>query len=367
VVAGADVRRDYLDRFRQDHGGDPFVTKDWQEILGRGDVDAVAVCVPDFLHEEVVVAALEAGKHVFQEKPMALTIEGCDRILQAWRQSGKRLMVGHNMRYMTWVRTMKDVIRRGQIGEPQGAWCHHYVGTGGDWYFHDWHALRKNTTSLLLQKACHDFDVMQWLLSQWPQTVSAFGARQYFGGDRDPALTCSACPDQGRCPEFQTGSREQCVFRQTVDVEDHAVVNLVYDQGALGSYTQNHFLPHHRYSRDHVVIGTEGVVWNSPGEDRVYVDTRRSWRGKWLEYSNQVYEMKPVRGGHGGADPEICQAFVNHVLDGEELVATPPAARMAVAAGCQATRSIRGEGPLGRAGEPVEIPPLPSAFQEARP
>ena len=367
VVAGADTNESYRETFRTEHGGNPFVTSDWQELLVREDLDAVAVCAPDFLHEEMVVAALEAGKHVFQEKPMAITIEGCDRTLQVWERSGKRLMVGHNMRYMTWVRTMKDIIQRGLIGEPQGAWCHHYVGTGGDWYFHDWHALRQNATSLLLQKACHDFDVMQWLLGQWPQKVSAFGAQQFFGGDRDNALTCSVCPDRDRCPEFQASSRDQCVFRQAVDVEDHYVVNLIYDQGALGSYTQNHFMPHHRYSRDHVIMGPEGVVWNAPGEDRVHLDTRRSWQGKWSEYSNQVFEMKPVRGGHGGADPEITEAFVNHVLEGQELVATPPAARMAVAAGCLAARSARGEGPDQKAGEPLEVPPLPAALADARP
>src|SRR5690349_11546349 len=100
VVAGADMRIEYLEKFRADNGSDPFITTDYGEMLARSDVDAVAVCSPDFCHEEHAVAVLESGKHLFLEKPMALTTAGCDRILNAWRASGKRMMIGFNMRYM---------------------------------------------------------------------------------------------------------------------------------------------------------------------------------------------------------------------------------------------------------------------------
>src|SRR5512137_1537627 len=98
VVAGADVNQTFLDNFRDQHGGNPFITTDYRELLARPDVDAVAVTSPDYCHEEHAVAALEAGKHVFCEKPMAITIEGCDRILTTWKRIGTHLMVGFNMR-----------------------------------------------------------------------------------------------------------------------------------------------------------------------------------------------------------------------------------------------------------------------------
>ncbi len=59
------------------------MTDDYRVLLAREDIEAVFVCSPDFLHEEHAVAALEAGKDVYLEKPMAITIEGCDRILRA--------------------------------------------------------------------------------------------------------------------------------------------------------------------------------------------------------------------------------------------------------------------------------------------
>ncbi|MFD2348458.1 Gfo/Idh/MocA family oxidoreductase [Nonomuraea ferruginea] len=67
------------------------------------------------------------------------------------------------MRHMGVVRLMRDIIRRGDIGEPKTVWVRHFVGYGGDYYFKDWHADRTRTTGLLLQKAAHDLDVVHWL------------------------------------------------------------------------------------------------------------------------------------------------------------------------------------------------------------
>jgi predicted dehydrogenase len=76
VVAGADVNEEFLADFRSENGDKPFISTDYREMLARDDVDAVAVTSPDYCHEEHAVAALEAGKHVFCEKPLAITIEG---------------------------------------------------------------------------------------------------------------------------------------------------------------------------------------------------------------------------------------------------------------------------------------------------
>ena len=83
LVAGADVKPEALENFKKEVGEDVFTTDDYRELLKRDDIDAVFVTSPDFLHEEQALAALEAGKAVYLEKPMAITIEGCDRLLEA--------------------------------------------------------------------------------------------------------------------------------------------------------------------------------------------------------------------------------------------------------------------------------------------
>ena len=80
-------------------------------------------------------ALLEAGVAVYLEKPIAITIEGSDRVLETAYRTKTPLYVGHNMRHMNVVREMRDIIRSGRIGEVKTIWCRHFVGTGGDFYF----------------------------------------------------------------------------------------------------------------------------------------------------------------------------------------------------------------------------------------
>jgi len=91
-------------------------------------------------------------------------------------------------------------------------------------------------------------------------------------------------------------------------------------------------------------------------EMKVWVKTRRS--NTYRELADRTYEVKPARGGHGGADPVICKDFVEMCLDGVEPLATPVAGRMSVAAGVSAAYSLR------HGGVPIDVPPLPEGLRE---
>jgi predicted dehydrogenase len=348
VVGGADVNPAYLEDFRQRMGGGVFVTDDYRRLVEREDVDAIAVTSPDFTHEAYACAALEAGKHVFCEKPLAISTEGCDRILRAWKASGKRLMVGFNMRYMNIFRVMKEIIDSGTIGEIKAVWCRHFVGYGGTFYYHDWHANRRGSNSLLLQKGSHDLDMIHWLTGRNTRRVAAFGSLDFFGGDRPNDLTCPECPDKRTCFEYDTTTRNQCCFRQEVDIEDNNVMIMELEGGIKASYLQCHFTPD--YHRNYTLIGTEGRLENSEPEGKVWVWMRRA-KG-WKELADRESRIRPAVGGHGGADPVICQDFIDMVLDGIEPLATPEAGRWSVAAGCAGAESMRNGGKL------VEVPDI---------
>jgi predicted dehydrogenase len=350
VVGGADINEQHLKRFQETVNPAAFVSTDYRRLLEQPDIDAIAVTSPDFTHEEYAVAALEAGKHVFCEKPLAITTAGCDRILNAWHNSGKKLMVGFNMRYMNIFRVMKEVADSGVIGEIKAVWVRHFVGMGGDFYYHDWHATRKNATSLLLQKGSHDIDMIHWISGHYAKRVSAFGSLDFFGGDKPNDLTCPACPEKETCTEALFGTRTQCAFRQEVDVEDNNMVIMELDNGIKAAYLQCHFTPD--YHRNYTFIGTEGRLENSEPDMKVWVKTRRS--NSYRELADRTYDIKKAVGGHGGADPVICADFLDMVLEDKKPIATPLAGRMSVAAGCAAAESLR------NGGQPVEIPPPPA-------
>ena len=152
VVAGADTNEQFLANFKEKVNAEAFVTTDYRRLLERDDIDAVAVTVPDFLHEEIACAALEAGKHVFCEKPMAITVEGCDRMLETARASQEALRRPQHALHGSLPHHEGDRGRRSDRRD-QGGVVRHFVGLGGHFYFHDWHARRDRANTLSCRKA----------------------------------------------------------------------------------------------------------------------------------------------------------------------------------------------------------------------
>ncbi len=361
VVAAADPSDGALGWFSKNVNDKADLVKDYRQLLDRADIDAIAVLSPDFTHEQYVCDAFAAGKHVFTEKPLALSIEGCDRMLRAWVNSGRKFMVGFNMRYMNSMRVMKDAVDSGMIGEVKAVWVRHFVGHGGEWYFHDWHATRNNVNSLLLQKASHDIDIIHWITGRYGKRVSAFGGMDYYGGTKSNDLRCSSCADRHTCVEFYEGERpsdnkmNQCAFRQEIDVEDNSMLMMEMEGGIKASYMQCHFSPD--YDRNYTFIGTEGRIENLDTHKKIIVRMRNRSR-RWKNLADSSIDVKPAQGGHGGADPQICRDFVDMILLDKPPIATPLAGRMSVAVGCAATESLR------NGNRPVDIPALPEDIKD---
>lgn len=307
---------------------------DYRELLANKDIDIVFIMSPDFCHEEQVVAALEAGKAVYLEKPMAITLEGCDRILRTAYRTKSKLFIGHNMRYFPVILKMKEVIDSGIIGDIQCGWCRHFVNYGGDAYFHDWHSEQKNTCGLLLQKGAHDIDVMHWLMGSVTRRVVGMGMLSIYDKcARRPADEpgCAAW-DENNFPPLEVKG-----FSPEIDVEDHNMVMMQLDNGAQATYMQCHYTPD--AERNYTFIGTKGRVENigDSGDCQVHVWTRRGPRST----PDIVYNLKPVSGGHGGADAPIVMNFLDFVTKNAPTNANPVGARDAVAVGVLGHYSMR--------------------------
>ncbi|MDN4614603.1 Gfo/Idh/MocA family oxidoreductase [Leifsonia sp. F6_8S_P_1B] len=324
-----------------------LVTANLAELLGSG-VDAVMVLTPDHQHAAVAIPALEAGVAVFCEKPLAISLDDCDRILEAARRTGSRLYVGHNMRHMPVVTLMRRLVEEGRIGRVKAVWCRHFVGNGGDYYFKDWHADRSKSVGLLLQKGAHDLDVIHWLAGGYARGVQAIGALSVYGDiddrrDRSGERVGDWFSFDNWPPTAQMG------LNPVVDVEDISQVNLVLDNGVLASYEQCHFTPD--YWRNYTVIGTEGRLENMGDTAGSEV---RLWNRRHgsAAPADETFLVEEGVGGHGGADARLVAEFVRFARDGGPTLTSPVAARQAVAAGLVATASIRGDGRL------LPVPPL---------
>ena len=148
---------------------------DYQALLDDERVDLVAVCVPVTLHAEVAAAALSAGKHVFIEKPLALTLDDCDRLVEQAslaESSGIRSVVGFNLRSHRLLRQAKEVIRSGALGEIEllrTLWTADWSGTARP----TWHALRSQGGGALLEIGAHQADLWRWLLKSEVESIHA--------------------------------------------------------------------------------------------------------------------------------------------------------------------------------------------------
>lgn len=323
VTAVCDINEDMLDDFRDNVSSDVFFTKDYKELLERDDVDAVVILTEDHKHHEHTVASLKAGKHVYLEKPIAITIEDSDEILRVWKESGKKLMMGFNMRYMPMYQTMKKYIDEGFIGDVKAVWVRHFVGRGGSYYYQDWHKNSKYTTSLLLQKGSHDIDVIHYLAGSYTKKVAAFGGLDFYNDPKN-------LEDDG------LDSWEE--YKDTpIDVEDNNVLIMELENGVKASYLQCHFTPD--YHRNYVVIGTKGRMENSEPDQTITIKSRNT--NSLHDKSDIVIHMKDQGGDHFGGDKLIVEGFLDYVLLDKKPKATPLDGRMSVAVGVEATKAIR--------------------------
>ncbi|GAB3187033.1 Gfo/Idh/MocA family protein [Nesterenkonia suensis] len=311
-----------------------------EELLASG-VDAVLVTTPDWTHEEITVTCLRQGVPVFVDKPLAITAEGCDRVLEVARDTGTKVFVGHNMRHMPVVTAMRRLIADGEIGEVQAVWCRHFVGHGGDYYFKDWHADRRNTTGLLLQKGAHDIDVIHWLAGGRTERVNAMGALAIYGGIQSRGGQGEKLLGEWFDPT-QWPPAEQTGLNDVVDVEDISMVHMQLDNGVLASYQQCHFTPD--YWRNYTVIGTHGRLENFGDSEGAVIKVWNSGRSGYRLDADREVTVESESGGHGGADPRLIAEFLAFIGRGAPTQTSPVAARDAVATGCAATQSLRGGG-----------------------
>lgn len=334
-------------------GSEARFSTDADTLINDESLDAIMVLSPDWLHAEHATAAMRAGRNIFLEKPMAITIADCDRILAAAHETGRKLYVGHNMRHMDWILKMKQLIDEGAIGQVQTAWERHFISYGGDAYFKDWHAERRYTTGLLLQKTAHDLDVMHWLCGGFTRRVHAMGRLSVY----------NRVPGQGpRVDEpwekrWNSNNWPPLASRNlnpVIDVEDLSMLHAELDNGVLLAYQQCHYSPDDQ--RNYTFIGDAGRLESTKDAKGRWVI--RVWNRRNDVFNpdgDQQFVLEPLSGGHGGADPVMIREFVAYLRDESQPSCKPIDARMAVAAGYQATRSLR-EG-----GVPMEVPPVNEA------
>jgi predicted dehydrogenase len=279
---------------------------------------------------------MELGCDVMTEKPMTIDAEKCQRIIDVQRQTGRKCTVTFNYRYSPPRTQVKDLLMSGVIGDVLSMDFHWLLDTrhGAD-YYRRWHRNKANSGGLMVHKATHHFDLVNWWLSTLPTSVFASGRRSFYTpqtADRY-GLTrrgerCYGCPESPHCPFFldiSAGSlramyldnehydgyyRDRCVFSPMIDIEDNMNVIVNYASGAKLSYSLNSFMPWEGYMV--TFNGTRGRLEHKC-QETVYVSGDGSIPGALKPEGTTIniyphfksayaVEIWEAIGGHGGGD-----------------------------------------------------------------
>jgi predicted dehydrogenase len=197
AVAGCDLDESAIADVRRD-APDLFFTTSYDEMLSREDVDIVGVYTPDPVHGRHIAAAFEAGKDVICTKPVVNSVADAKDVLDAYRRTGRRLLVGQSTRFFESFRRQRAAYDAGQVGEVEFIDAHYMHRM--DWYYAraPWAA---NSTDWVYLGLSHPLDLLRWYLGPI-ETVSAVGTRSQLARDHGCAsfdiYTVNAVSTDGR-------------------------------------------------------------------------------------------------------------------------------------------------------------------------
>ncbi|GMA63279.1 Gfo/Idh/MocA family oxidoreductase [Alicyclobacillus fastidiosus] len=241
LVALCDANLGRLEYARAVLGQHIPIFTDFDQMMNAIECDTVIVTTKDATHHEFILKALQYGRDVITEKPMTIDDEKVRAILQAERETGKRVRVSFNYRYAPYKTKVKELLMQGIVGQVHSVEFRWYLDTvhGAD-YFRRWHRQKRNSGGLLVHKATHHFDLINWWLGEEPIDVFAVGSRQFYRSERKPGHSerCRTCELGHSCEFYLDVSegeyrslyldheahdgyyRDQCVFSDDTDIED---------------------------------------------------------------------------------------------------------------------------------------------------
>jgi len=322
-------------------------------LLSETRPQTVFVCSKDSTHHDYIIRALRAGCDVITEKPMTIDAAKCRAILEAQRETGRRVRVAFNYRWAPFRTKVKELVAAGTIGRVRSVNLEYLLDTnhGAD-YFRRWHSSAAESGTLLVHKSTHHFDLVNWWLDAIPVQVFAYGDLVFYGkqnaearGDtrltRYPRYTGEPAAandpfrldlDESevfrrlyRAAEAESGYlRDRNVFREGIDIPDQMSLNVRYRTGELLTYSLVCYSPREGMRvclngdrgriEYHEFIGTHMNRGVRPKDFKLDEKPGAAADGEWIRVfphfqPDYLVPLPPAAGAHGGADAILCRHF----------------------------------------------------------
>jgi predicted dehydrogenase len=330
----------------------------FERMIAENRVDVVIVTSMDRTHHDYINRAMNAGCNVITEKPMTVDVEKAKLILAAIEKTEKSLRVTFNYRYSPRNSAVKDLIMKGAVGEVKSVHFEWLLDTkhGAD-YFRRWHRDKRNSGGLMVHKATHHFDLVNWWLDSSPAVVFGLGGLVFYGRENaeargverfydratghpnaagDPfALDLSKDPQLKEMyldAEAEDGyRRDESVFGHYISIEDDMAVLVRYKNGATMSYHLTAYSPWEGYrvmfngtkGRLELEVIEQPYVSGAVGEARDPEDVSRIigeplrilLRPHWGKPERISVDQKSMEGHGGGDERMLYDIFVGDKAD----------------------------------------------------
>ncbi|MCQ2398119.1 MAG: Gfo/Idh/MocA family oxidoreductase [Sphaerochaetaceae bacterium] len=339
------TRMDYTNRALAELGYrilPTYLPHDFEKMISEQKADIVIVTSVDRTHDDYICRAMEAGCDVITEKPLTIDERKAQRIIDCQKKTGRHIRVCFNYRYAPYHTKVRELIRDGVIGTPTSVhfeWllnCEH----GAD-YYRRWHRNKYNSGGLLVHKATHHFDLVNFWLNTEPETVFAFGDLKFYGqaaaerrgvenfyyrchgsslAKNDPfAIDMESKPQlKGLYLDAEKDSgyiRDRSVFSDDISIEDTMNVLVRYKNGVQMSYSLASYMPWEGFNV--AFNGTSGRI-EYKAVEKTYINAAgdKSQEGaqkfhliKVFPMFSEPYEVpvNVLEGGHGGGDPVMLE------------------------------------------------------------
>jgi predicted dehydrogenase len=348
VVAIADPREDRLQTAGLRHSVPPqHLYETWEQLLRQEkELDAIIIATPDALHLEPALAAIRHGVSILLEKPICPTEPEIRRLLAAARRKRADVTVAHVLRYTAFFARIKELLDRGVIGQLQTV---RHTEQVGYWHFAhsyvrgNWRRVEESSP-MILAKACHDFDILQWLIGAPCVELNSYGRLGHFSVDHAPEGSTERC-DQGcrverSCPysaqriyleklppgdhwphkvltldtspeglakALHEGPYGRCVYRCDNDVADHQVVSMRFSNGVDATMTVSGFTREN--TRTIHLMGSHGEIVGDFTANEITVTDFRIDDVRTSQLNVHIDQL------HGGGDDGIMADFIGRVQD----------------------------------------------------
>jgi len=289
----------------------PQTFSDYRELLAIPDIEWVMIGSKNYLHVSHSCDAFAAGKHVFSEKPLAIDVEECARIREAQKVSGKLFATGfvlrHSLLYSNVHRIVAVEKLLGRLVSVEANETLHPAH--GGYIMRNWRRFKDQSGPHILEKTCHDLDILQWIIGSVPTRVAAFGGTNIFIPENAPSTKA----EEDYYKLWPQAWEDVDPFRTEKTIEDNVVAILNYRNGVHCTFHTNACTawPQRRI----LICGVKGTL---------QADLITSQITYQLIGPNQPTHIIDISNSdsHGGGDDLIVSDLARSMCDGSKPKAT---------------------------------------------